>query len=194
MDEESQDLSQTMEKRMDEESQDLSQTMERKMNKASRAGCKQPTEEDEVDAGVCRETWNQMLSLVKSELSACTGCLEEGVKLLQKKTSAGTGTIHCPHQVVRVFFFFFGGGGGGSVGVRSLSSTKLAVNGSHNLIHVAKELGLQAVAKCAFLFFFLFSFFLSFFPLSFLYFFLFFLSFSFFSFLLSFFQFFFQQN
>ena len=91
------------------------------------------------------------------------------------------------------FFFFFSS----SVGVRSLSSTKLAVNGSHNLAHVAKELGQQAVAKCAFFslfsFFFFFLFFLSF-ILSVLFFFFFFFflsfSFSFFYLLLSFYLFF----
>ena len=90
---------------MDEESQDLSQTKERRMDEASRAGCKQPTAEDEVDDS-CRETWNQMLSMVKCELSACTGCLEEGMKLLQKKTSTGAGTICCPSQDFFFFFFF----------------------------------------------------------------------------------------
>ena len=102
-----QDLSQTMERRMDAESQDLSQTMKNRMDEESRAGCcRQPTAEGEVDDS-CRETWNQMLSMVKSELGACTGCLEEGVKLLQKKTSTGTGTICCPSQDFFFFFFFF---------------------------------------------------------------------------------------
>ena len=71
--------------------------MEEKLEKGSKAGvsesCNQPTVEDEVEDS-CRETWNQMLSMVKSEISACTGCLDEGVKLLQKKASAGIGVVN----------------------------------------------------------------------------------------------------
>ena len=73
--------------------------MEKKIEEGSKEGmgddCNEPTSKDEIEDS-CRETWNQMLLMVKSELNACAGCLEEGVKMLEKKDTTGTGVFYCP--------------------------------------------------------------------------------------------------
>ncbi|KAK7102109.1 vezatin-like isoform X2 [Littorina saxatilis] len=71
-----QDMNQAMEHRMEENTKpDISET----------EGMDQTAREEEI-AESCWESWNQILMLVKSEINASTGCLDEGVKQLQKKS------------------------------------------------------------------------------------------------------------
>ncbi|XP_076468628.1 vezatin-like isoform X2 [Babylonia areolata] len=92
--------------------QDLSEAMEKKLDEDESKAAGDEREVPHVIEEMERESWSQMLATIRSELGACGGCLEEGVKQLESKNTpecraavvetAAVQTVHPSVNVTKV--------------------------------------------------------------------------------------------
>ncbi|KAK7499576.1 hypothetical protein BaRGS_00009228, partial [Batillaria attramentaria] len=81
--------------------QDMGKVMEGKMEQEKSAPNQEgdeTTTQEEIEE-TQRESWTSMLQMVRAELKASTGCLDEGVRHLEKKTTKGVSIVQLMPEV-----------------------------------------------------------------------------------------------